>query len=331
MECRIEIQDLTIVPQLHGQMGTGLNDTLQRAGKYAKLNSSPTRILLKAAGDGGNAPRTGNWFFESGTANPLFKHIPQKGWWKQKAFGEIQLKHGKHVIFSLESSDLRYDASGEVLYLPGGTPWSPTTLRSCTAKAKWVRIGRPLPEWGLNSVWAGVAVKGGLSVALGGEEALVAVINIWDKNRILFFNIFSGKIGLELGASGGVCAVLVTGVDGPAHLDGTMNRGFDFSLTLGVKWRALKTYADALGMGGRALRGLRQLATLKVVAQRLKVDKYVEMGKGLYTTGSLSFRDRGVTLFDVVGGGLQAGIFYYISTTKVLAYGRLNRLAVVKN
>lgn len=108
------------------------------------------------------------------------------------------------------------------------------------------RVGAPLPvtevdnRAGDTQIWVGLAVKGGATVGVAGNETLDGIVVSTDDVR-RWMNVIGTvtRLGLGAGASGGVAVMIVGGVKRAADLNGHMQGEMDFNLAIGAKFGPL--------------------------------------------------------------------------------------------
>lgn len=175
--------------------------------------------------------------------------------------------------------------------------------------ASWRRIAKPLPESGNPGMWAGLAGKGGAAAGVGADAALCYVIPIHapDSNGFAFL-FYSGRFGANVGASGGAAFVLVTGVQKPMELNGFVQTGVDWALALGGKWSSMA-------------KGLGKLDDLTKVIKAVhdNTDAIVGAAKSVYQGAFLDWEAKSVSVVDVVGAGLEAGVYWFAGRCVLLS------------
>ena len=167
--------------------------------------------------------------------------------------------------------------------------------------ALWQRMAKPLPASGNPGMWAGLAGKGGAAAGAGAEAALCYVVPVFSPGSNGFgFFFYAGRLGLNVGASGGAVLVLVTGVQEPMELNGFAQTGTDWALALGGKWSSL-----AKGLGK-----LDDLAEIIKAVQK-NADAIVGAAKSVYGGAFLDWEEKSVSMVDLVGAGLEAGYYWF--------------------
>jgi len=182
---------------------------------------------------------------------------------------------------------------------------------SWDGSARWTRTSKPLPESGNIGMWVGLAGKGGAALVVGAEGVLCYVIPIHSpKSNGFGFVFYSGRLGANVGASGNAAFVMVMGVQSPQDIDGFVQSGTDWNLSLGGKWSAFKNIAiiGKLEGVGEIIKGVQKNA-----------DALAGAGKAIYQAGTFDWEERGVSVIDLpAGGGLEAGLYWYVGRCAVL-------------
>ncbi len=175
------------------------------------------------------------------------------------------------------------------------------------APGRWRIIPKDPPPDVQDRVWVGFAVKGNLDCGLGGEVALVYVVRVSDPREGFFFAMSTARLGILGGWSGGVALVVVTGIRGPKELDGHLQSGTDWTLSLAAKWDAVFKLANV-----PKVNELRRCAKL-VQCVRDSTDSLVSLGKNALALSTIDWEEPGVNVYDIVGGGVNVGVYYYVS------------------
>ncbi len=243
--------------------------------------------------------------------NPCWKVLLPypTGVWKDH-WGEIHIKDEskRHTYVILRAVDKDSgpafcDPMGNDHWLMGGAQF--------TGQGQWVRRAKPLPSSGNPGLWVGLAGKGGGALGIGAEGVVAYVVPIYSpKSNGFAFIFYSGRLGVNAGASANTSIVLVSGVQEPGDLEGYVQTGVDWNLSLGGKLSAFKN-VQAIGK-------LEGIANIIKMTQK-NADSLATAAKTLYQGGSMDWEEKNVCVLDLpVGGGLEAGLYYYIGRCKII-------------
>jgi hypothetical protein len=132
------------------------------------------------------------------------------------------------------------DANPGIVYLPPPATASKVQINS------WVGLGF---KFGSTVIVAGIEQMGGAIISIQD------LVNTEPKIRTVALNAETTRLGLGVGASGGLCLIYVTSLRHPHALNGYMSGGGDFNLALGGN-------AGSLIKGGKSAAKLKKLKPL---------------------------------------------------------------------
>ncbi len=175
---------------------------------------------------------------------------------------------------------------------------------------------RPAADTGRKNIWIGLAGNAGTQFAVVGIDTLAGyVASIDDFGKGMAIAASTTRLGLGVGASGGVSLVIVANAKSPGDLNGHMEGGLDFNLALGPRWSkagSLQPFVDAVvRIVGRSPSGVKRVLS--------KADKWAEVAKiAKSVVEYLSIDPNGEPKVLVVGipgpgGGAEASVFHGVS------------------
>ena len=175
--------------------------------------------------------------------------------------------------------------------------------------------------------WIGIGVKAGGQVALGGaDSATIVAISMDDPRDFVLMQITMGRMGLGLGASGGMVLCGIGNCYDPRALRGYPVSGGDFQLAVGPKWGSLVKVArlvpelmEALDAGRDVVRLLK--SGVISAARRHQIVNHLKSAEGCRTLFPDSeSTEVSINVVDLpLGAGTEASVYYGWGHVEVLA------------
>ncbi|MCX7324131.1 MAG: hypothetical protein NTZ14_06770 [Hyphomicrobiales bacterium] len=198
----------------------------------------------------------------------------------------------------------------------------------------------PKQEQNLN-IWIGIGAKGGTQMFVMGIEIIEGFLVTVNSDMSLQYAAIHGegnRIGPGVGASGGVCVFLATGVSEPIMFRGLQTgpsswRDWDFNLALGAQAGSLiksaklakfKPIIDALKKLD-ALSPSKLRSVVKTLGPTGIADIYKVLLGAKATFDISEGAPPSMLIFDIpgAGGGTEVSVYYSINTFTLLDTGRL--------
>lgn len=198
-------------------------------------------------------------------------------------------------------------------------------------KGRWRRI----PRWKVDSdtrLWVGLGIQGAASRIWRGGGALALTLSLDQAGRLCVFGGAEVGVGATVGRSWGACLVVVTNVKNPyAEIDGIVQGGIDYSVTLGQRFlkgkagaggllKVLKPLMQRFGKNlGRSPEAIRAI----VVALIRNRDSLAGGVKSMFAASGLDAEERNIMFIALpgLGGGAELGVFLKVESFKVLYAG----------
>jgi hypothetical protein len=224
-------------------------------------------------------------------------------------------KDGKNYLFSNADRLSKDAATPGILYLP--RPSAPRT------------IGPQVDELRLN-MWFGLGGKAGTMFVVAGIETMEGlVVGLDQPHSWMALQASINRLGVGWGASGGLCVIVVTGVEKPSQLNGFQTGGGDFTLALGENWGKIAKAGGAVKKFEPIIKAITKIGakTPRALKMALKTepDRYGDLVKaGLQFRESLgpAAEEQNVYLVDIptpwTSGGVEASLFYGVANYNAL-------------
>lgn len=223
-------------------------------------------------------------------------------------------RNGNNYVFSGHDRSNRKAATPGIVYLP---PVG-TALPTVTPAADELRL----------DLWVGLGGKAGTMFAVAGIETMEGLgVSIDPPHTWMALQASINRLGIGWGASGGVCLIVVTGVNKPSQLNGFQTGGKDFTVALGENWDKIAKAGGAAKKFAPLINAIMKIGakTPKALKAALKADpdRYGDLLKA-----ALQFREsmgaaveeQNVYLVDIpwLGGGAEASLYYGVANYTAL-------------
>ncbi len=244
-------------------------------------------------------------YFNFKTRNPR-----EINWYLQQKVGCRQVTHdGKNYVFSDHDRSNKKAATPGIVYLP---PVG-TALPAVTPDADELRL----------DLWVGLGGKAGTMFAVAGIETMEGlVVGVDQPHSWMALHASINRLGLGWGASGGVCLIVVTGVNKPSQLNGFQTGGKDFTLALGENWDKIAKAGGTTKKFAPLIKAIMKIGakTPKALKAALKAhpDRYGDLVKaaGQFREAmGAAAEEQNVYLIDIpwLGGGAEVSLYYGVA------------------
>jgi hypothetical protein len=223
-------------------------------------------------------------------------------------------RDGKNYVFSSADRLNKKAVTPGIIYLPRAAAL-PTIV---PAVADELRL----------DIWVGLGGKAGTMFVVDGIETMEGlVVDIDRPHKWMALQASINRLGIGWGASGGVCLIVVTGVDEPSQLKGFQTGGKDFTLALGENWDkiakaggAAKKFAPIIGVITKIV--AKTPKALKTVL-KAEPDRYGDLVKAVMQfreSLGAAVEEQNVYLVDIpwLGGGVEASWYYGVANYTAL-------------
>lgn len=174
------------------------------------------------------------------------------------------------------------------------------------------------------NAWFGIGGTTGTMFGFVGIETCVGyVASLDDLGKGMMITASTKRLGGGAGVTGDACFIFITGVNNPQKLNGHLQGGIDFNLSLGSNWGKIAQAASKVRQLQPLINALSKLGakTPNALKQALKAhpDKWVELSKAGRTVKDFIGIDPNgepnVLIFAIpyAGGGLEASVFFGVS------------------
>ena len=187
-------------------------------------------------------------------------------------------------------------------------------------RGRWSAITAAVPK-----MWAGIVLKGSLNLGCGYDGNAGIMFSLYNGDKCAFL-INNGRLGLVAGGAVGLAFAVGTGFGSQNDFASYSNTGWDGSLTLGVKAKAVVQSSNALGRAFTMFKnGVKKAEDVIRLLHDHDLTKEVPgLVKSALVGTLVDTEIQNITLIDVpvLGGGAEVGAFYAWSSLKVLHYSQ---------
>jgi hypothetical protein len=238
---------------------------------------------------------------------------PEINWYLRNKVGCTTTTHDK------KNYTFTSDASPGIVYLPppkgGSAPQVKLKLNS------WIGLGF---KFGSSVIVVGIEQMGGMIISIQD------LVNTEPQIRAITLNAESTRLGLGIGASGGLCLIYITSLPNAAELSSLITGGGDFSLALGGN-------AGSVIKAGKAMGKLKKLEPLVTVLVKIgartpealkralaQPDKLADLYKAIQGVREALHNEPdepvpSVLIADLpVSGGTEISVFHAVTEFRVL-------------